>query len=197
MVTSSLPGEGKTTFSVSLAAMLARSNPGRKIVVVDCDLRRSAVVKSLGVKAMDGTLDEYLSGAKPLEAVLGRDEHSGLYFVGARSNTPNSVEVLDSNAMKRFIGELSASYDLVVLDTPPVMAVSDARIVSRLADYVIFLVRWERTPREVVGNAVRLLRDVNRRVGVVMSQVNVRRHSKYGYGDAGYYYSKYGTYYNS
>lgn len=195
MTTSSLPDEGKTTFSVSLAGLLAKANPSRRIIVVDCDLRRSSVAKTLGVTDRVATVDDYLSGAKPLEEVIRRDEASGTWFVPARRNTPNAADILDSNAMKRFVAQLAATYDLVILDTPPVMAVSDARIVSRLADYVVFLVRWERTPRELVNNAVRLLRAGNQRIGVVLSQVNVRRHSKYGYGDMGYYYSKYRSYY--
>ena len=81
------------------------------------------------------------------------------------------------------------------LDTPPLMAVSDSRITAQLADYIVFLIRWEQTPRELAINALKLLRDTRKHVGVVLSQVNVRRHAKYGYGDYGYYYSKYRDYY--
>ena len=195
MVTSSLPGEGKSTFVCSLAALLARSNPDKKIVVVDCDLRRSSVSKALDLPAGDDTIDQYLSGEKAIEQVVKRDEASGLYFIPARSNTPNSSEILDSNAMRNFIKALSGMFDYVFLDTPPVMAVSDSRITAQLSDYIIFLIRWEQTPRELAVNALRLLRDVRKNVGVVLSQVNVRRHAKYGYGDYGYYYSKYRDYY--
>jgi capsular exopolysaccharide synthesis family protein len=191
MVTSSLPGEGKSTFACSLASLLARSNPGKKIVVVDCDMRRSSVAKTLGVPAEDGTIDQYLSGDKTIEEVIRRDEASGLYFVPARSNTPNSAEILDSNAMRNFVKALSGMFDYVFLDTPPVMAVSDSRITAQLADYIVFLIRWEQTPRELAVNALNLLRDLRKHVGIVLSQVNVRRHAKYGYGDYGYYYSKY------
>jgi exopolysaccharide transport family protein len=195
MVTSSLPGEGKSTFACSLASLLARSNPGKKIVVVDCDMRRSSVAKTLGVPAEDGTIDQYLSGDKTIEEVIRRDEASGLYFVPARSNTPNSAEILDSNAMRNFVKALSGMFDYVFLDTPPVMAVSDSRITAQLADYIVFLIRWEQTPRELAVNALNLLRDLRKHVGIVLSQVNVRRHAKYGYGDYGYYYSKYRDYY--
>jgi len=196
-VTSSLPDEGKSTYPASLAGLLAKSNPEKRIVLVDCDLRRSAVVKSLGQPESDATLDRYLTGACTLEDAVRRDEESGLYFIGARVNTPNSAEILDSNAMRSFVATLSATYDVIVLDTPPVMAVSDARVVSRIADYIVFLVRWERTPRELVINALSTLRDLRKPIGVVLSQVDVRRHSKYGYGDYGYYYSKYRDYYRN
>lgn len=195
MVTSSLPGEGKSTFVCSLAGLLARSNPTKKILVVDGDLRRSSVVKSLGVPATGGTIDEYLSGAKPLQEIVGQEKASGLYYIPARADTPNSAEILDSQAMSHFVESLAGTFDLVFIDTPPLMAVSDARVTAKIADYVIFLVQWEQTARELAVNSLKLLRDAHKQVGVVLSQVNVRRHSRYGYGDYGYYYSKYRDYY--
>jgi capsular exopolysaccharide synthesis family protein len=195
MVTSSLPAEGKSTFACSLAGLTARANPQKKILIVDCDLRRSSVAATLGVPRTGGSLDEYLAGTKPLEQVIGRDEESGLYFVPARNNTPNSAEVLGSNAMQSFIATMSKEFDLIFLDTPPVMAVADALIVAKLADYILFLVRWERTPREIAINGLKLFRSLPKRIGVILVQVNVRRHSKYGYGDYGYYYAKYRDYY--
>jgi capsular exopolysaccharide synthesis family protein len=197
MVTSSLPGEGKSTFVCSLAGLVARSNVDKKILVVDCDLRRSSVASTLNVTRTDGTIDEYLAGSKTLEQVVGRDEQSGVHYILARSNTPNSAEIIDSNAMKTFIAELSNQFDLIFLDTPPLMAVADALVAARISDYVLFLVRWERTPREIAINALRLFRDLPKRIGVVLVQVDVRRHSKYGYGDYGYYYSKYREYYSN
>ena len=197
MITSSLPGEGKSTFVGSLGGLVARSSPDKKVIVVDCDLRRSSILKALGVPETGGTIDEYLSGAKTIDEIIGRDEQSGLYYVPARQHTPNSAEILDSNAMRSFIAALAGQFDLVFLDTPPLMAVTDARITARLADYIIFLVRWEQTPRELAANALKLLRDTSSHVGVVLSQVNVRRHAKYGYGDYGTYYSKYRNYYTN
>jgi exopolysaccharide transport family protein len=197
MVTSSLPGEGKSTFACSLAGLVARANADKKILVMDCDLRRSSVAGTLNVQRTEGTLDEYLAGTKSLDEVIGRDDQSGVYYVLARSNTPNSAEILDSNAMHSFIAALSNQFDLIFLDTPPLMAVADALVTARLSDYILFLVRWERTPREIAINALRLFRDLPKSIGVVLVQVDVRRHSKYGYGDYGYYYSKYKDYYSS
>jgi capsular exopolysaccharide synthesis family protein len=197
MVTSSLPGEGKSTFVCSMAALMARSNPTKKILVVDCDLRRSSVVKVMGTPETGGTIDEYLSGAKTLDQILGRDEESGVYYIPARANTPNSAEILDSRAMRTFVEGLAAQFDLVFLDTPPLMAVSDARISAKIADYIVFLVRWEQTSRELAVNSLKLVRDSRKPVGIVLAQVNIRRHSRYGYGDYGYYYSKYRDYYTS
>jgi succinoglycan biosynthesis transport protein ExoP len=103
LITSSLPGEGKSTFACSLAGLIARSNPVKRIVVVDCDLRRSSVVSSLGLPATGGTINEYLAGSKTLGQTLGRDESSGLYYIPARRNTANSAEILNSNIMRAFV----------------------------------------------------------------------------------------------
>lgn len=195
MVTSALPDEGKSTFTTSLAGLLAKSSPDKRVIVVDCDLRRSSVADKLSLKHPEATIDQYLSGARLLSEVVQLDEPSGLHFISARPDTPNSAEILGSNAMRRFVSSLAETYDVVLLDTPPVMAVSDSRIVAQLADYIIYLVRWERTPRELAINSARLLRDLRKSIGVVLAQVNVRRHARYGYGDYGYYYSKYRSYY--
>ena len=99
--------------------------------------------------------------------------------------------------MGTFIAALTERFDLVFLDTPPVMAVTDALVAAKLADYIAFLVKWEQTPRDLAVNCLKQLRDLRKNVGVVLAQVNVRRHSKYGYGDYGYYYSRYRSYYDS
>ena len=197
LITSSLPGEGKSTFACSLAGLMARSNPVKRIVVVDCDMRRPSVVSSLGVPATGGTIDEYLAGSKTLGQTLGCDESSGLYYVPASRNTPNSAEILNSNAMRAFVQGLAKQFDLVILDTPPLITVSDARVTAQLADYVVFLVRWEQTSRELAINALNRMRDLRKHVGVVLSQVDVRRYMRYGYGDHGYCNTKYRDYYTN
>jgi polysaccharide biosynthesis transport protein len=195
LITSSLPGEGKSIFACSLAGLIARSNPVKRIVVVDCDLRRSSVVSSLGLPATGGTIDEYLAGSKTLGQTLGRDESSGLYYIAARRNTPNSAELLNSNIMRAFVQGLARQFDLVILDTPPLKTVSDALVTTQLADYIVFLVQWEQTSRELAVDALNQMRDLHKNVGVVMAQVDVRRHMRYGYRDHGYCNSKYRDYY--
>jgi Mrp family chromosome partitioning ATPase len=85
----------------------------------------------------------------------------------------------------------------VILDSPPVMAVSDARIISQLADYTIFVVHWAKTPRDVVKSAVAALLGVTDRVGIVINKVNLAKHALYEYGDYGDYYSRYNSYYGA
>ena len=85
----------------------------------------------------------------------------------------------------------------MILDGPPVMAVSDARIISQLADYTIFIVHWAKTPRDVVKSAVAALLGVTDRVGIVINKVNLAKHALYEYGDYGDYYSRYNSYYGA
>ena len=195
LVTSSLPGEGKSTFACSLAGLIARSNPVKRTVIVDCDLRRSSVVSSLGLPATGGTINEYLAGSKTLHQTLGRDESSGLYYIPAARNTANSAEILNSNTMRAFVQGLAGQFDLIILDTPPLKTVSDALVATQLADYIVFLVQWEQTSRELAVSALNQMRDLRKNVGVVLAQVDVRRHMRYGYSDHGYCNPKYRDYY--
>ncbi len=197
MITSSVPGEGKSTFASSMATLMARSNPTKKVVLVDCDLRRASVGQLLGVSSVSGTIDQYLVGKESLDRVFGRASDSGLYYVLSHTDTPNSSELLASLSMRAFVEALADQFDLVVLDTPPLMAVSDPRVIAQFVDYVIFLVRWEKTDRSLALNALRLLAETEADVGIVLSQVDLKRHSRYGYHDYGAYYSKYHDYYSS
>jgi polysaccharide biosynthesis transport protein len=145
--------------------------------------------------ATGGTIDEYLAGSKTLDQILGRDGSSGLYYVPARRNTPNSAEILNSDIMHAFVERLAGEFDLVILDTPPLITVSDALVTAQLADYVVFLVRWEQTSRELAANVLRQMRDLRQQVGVVLAQVDERRYLRYGGSEHGYCNSKYRDYY--
>jgi len=196
-ITSSTPSEGKTTFTASLGGLLTKMNASRRVLVVDLDLRQARLSAALGLKERGGTIDEYLMGIKTLEECTKRHDLSGVDFICARPNTPNAPEILESHAMKAALGVFAERYDLVILDGPPVMAVSDARIISRLADYTVFIVQWAKTPREVVKTAVAALLGVTAHVVVVINRVNLAKHARYGYGDHGDYYSRYRGYYGT
>ena len=135
-------------------------------------------------------------GKSRLEQIFARDKLSGLYYVLSHPDTSDSAELLSSSEMKSFVSALSEQFDLVVLDTPPLMAVSDPRVVAQLADYAIYLIRWAKTDRALVLNALKLLADVPIKVGMVLSQVDLKRHAQYGYQDYGAYYSKYHSHYS-
>src|SRR5215475_12444411 len=194
-VTSSTPAEGKTTFAAALGGLLTKMNASRRVLLVDLDLRQAKLAQALGLKDRGGTIDEYLMGTKTLDECIRRHDMSGVDYICARPDTPNAPEILESHAMKAALATFADRYDLVLLDSPPVMAVSDARIISQLADYTIFIVHWARTPRDVVKSAVAALLAVTDRVGIVINKVNLAKHALYEYGDYGDYYSRYNSYY--
>ncbi len=196
LVTSSVPEEGKTTFSVCLATMVAKS--GQKVLLVDCDLKRPAVAKKFGVTSIKHGLGDYLTGEATEQQVILVDKKSGLHFMPANSNTANSQDLLGSNKMREFVKEMTAKYDLVVFDSPPVMAVSDALVAAKIVDAVVFIIRWDKTPRQIVKNALKQLKFSNIRLaGTILTHVNMDKLSRYGYGDQGYYYKNYKDYYSS
>lgn len=194
-VTSSTPSEGKTTFVAALGGLLTKMNTSRRVLIVDLDLRQAKLSVALGLNERGGTIDEYLMGTKTLAECTRRHELSGVYYICARRNTPNAPEILESHAMKAAVDVFSDNYDLVILDAPPVLAVSDARIIARLADYTVFILQWAKTHREVVKTAVAALLEVTSHVGIVINRVNLFKHGRYGYGDHGDYYSRYRGYY--
>ncbi len=147
-VTSSTPAEGKTTFAAALGGLLTKMNASRRVLLVDLDLRQAKLAVALGLKDRGGTIDEYLMGTKTLDECIRRHDVSGVDYICARADTPNAPEILESHAMKAALATFADRYDLVILDSPPVMAVSDARIIAQLADYTIFIVHWAKTPRD-------------------------------------------------
>ncbi len=193
LVTSALPAEGKTVIALSLARMKALA--GEKAIVVESDLRRPILYKKLQLPKEPG-LVEYLADQASLADIIHQDEATGAHILPAGRPTPNSSNLLNSDRMKSLLAELSARYDLVVLDSPPVLAVGDARILAHLADKTIFIVRWAETRREVAMLGLRQIAEAGGDIaGFVLSRVNVKKHARYGYGDSGYYYGRYTKYY--
>ncbi|MFI5021905.1 MAG: GumC family protein [Alphaproteobacteria bacterium] len=194
MVCSSVPGEGKSSVALSLACSAARST--QKAIVIDCDLRHSSLHNYLGCPNKIG-LTDYLAGQASLEDVVEIDPHSGVHFITAGSRAPNPVDLLGSQEMKKLLTRLSSLYDLVVIDSPPLLPVSDAMVLARVVDKTIFLIRWEKTKREAALLGLKLLIEAGANVaGIALTQVDVRKHATYDYSDSGYYYSSsYKNYY--
>ncbi|NTU77335.1 MAG: polysaccharide biosynthesis tyrosine autokinase, partial [Alphaproteobacteria bacterium] len=156
MVTSSVPGEGKTTFCLSLARSLAKA--GNKILLVDADLRRPRVADITGLANLEGGLASLLAGDKSMAAILRRDPIvAGLDILPAASKAPNAQDLLGSHQMQKILREAASQYDLVIVDTPPILAVSDAAMVARVVDTSLFLVRWAATPRDTTVQALKQL----------------------------------------
>jgi len=190
---SSVPEEGKTALSSALGSLMATG--GHRVVLVDCDLRRPQLHRLLGAKRGPG-LTEVLAGSHSIEDVTLKDDKSGLHILSAGFEVPNPHDLLQSSRMRQLVASLRERYDHVILDTPALLAVSDGLVVANLADATLMLVRWEKTPREVLQTSLRLLRSADARLaGVVMTQVDQRRQARYGYSSYGYYYGRYKNYY--
>lgn len=188
-VTSSLPGEGKTTLSGWMGRLAAKS--GEKVILIDADLRRPNVHRSFG-HANDVTLVDYLTNKKSLKEVVFKDDPSGLHMIFAKSVPNSALDLVGSKRMETLIAALRAEYDLIILDSPASMAVSDARILATYSDATIYTVAWDKTPREVVMSGVKQFSDMGyKQLAFSLTNVDVKRHVRYGYGDTAYYYGNY------
>ncbi len=195
LLTSSVPSEGKSSLAMCLARVHASS--GRRTLIVDCDVRRPRLHELANVSNERG-LTDILVQHRSLEEVAYEDAKSGATFVTAGGVIHDPAAALASDRMQQLLQVASARYDLVILDSPPVLSVSDARVLAQMVDKTVFLVHWGHTRRHDVMMGVKQLVDAGADLaGVVLSRVNVRQHARYGYRDSGYYYDdKYTKYYH-
>jgi len=192
-ITSSLPDEGKTTTSICLARTVALS--GARVVVVDCDLRRRALNDAIGEEVSKGLI-EVLSGACTLEEALLIDDETGASFLPLAKSAYTPKDVFGTSAMDRLLEDLRERFDIVILDTAPVLPVADTRVLAPKADAVALLVRWRHTPRKAIEGSLRMLQSGNAFIaGAVLTQIDLKEQARYGYGDPGYYYRSYSKYY--
>ena len=194
VVTSSVPGEGKTTTAISLAAASAVS--GARTLIIDCDMRQPSLHVNIGVEN-DVGLAEFLSGQRSLEDVVRVEPRTGLYYILAGRRPPSPTDLLGGLRMQRLLQQLGDAFEMVVMDTPPIMAVSDALLLVRSADATLFVVRWEKTRRDVATAGTKMVYEAGARLaGLVLTQVDLRRHAQYDYTDShAYYYRGYKRYY--
>lgn len=193
MVASSLPHEGKTSLVLSMARFLAES--GQRVLVIDCDLRKPSAHRAFKVENSPG-LSEYLHGEAGPTDILRKDEHSSAALIPAGDRGRNPTMLLGSPNMRRLMRDVAGDYDWIIIDSSPVMAVADARLLARLADHTVFVARWAKTRRETAQLAVDRLTEAGADIaGVVLSRVDLRRHTQYSYGDPGYHRGGVARYY--
>lgn len=191
-IASALPNEGKTTTAISLARTAAAA--GLDVILVDCDLRRRATSRALGVNGAVG-LGDVLTGAADLDSAIVSDPLTGMSIL-AQAGETGLKSLGDVPAFHDLIAALRTRYDWVVLDTPPVLPVDDARVIAGDADAVVFLARWRATPAKAVELALQQLDDVGANViGVSLTVLDVVEQARSGFGDAFYYHKKYQAYY--
>ncbi len=186
LITSSAPQEGKTVVGINLGGSFAQAN--RKTLVIDCDLRKPRVHEIFENKRIPGLID-YLFGQIPLSEIIHKAEMDNLYYITSGIIPPNPAEMLESEKMRQFLSEMRKIYDIVILDSPPIIAVTDAEILATLVDGTILIVSADTTESELMERSVELIRkDKSSFIGTILNNFSY----KSGYGS----YYKYYYYYS-
>lgn len=174
VVTSSVPTEGKTTSVVNLAVTIAGS--GKKVLVIDADLRKSTIHQVFEIDQSPGLIN-YLSDSKPLESVLKCHANIELLDILTSGVTPpNPAELLDSAKMRGLIEKVRSNYDYVLIDAPPILAVTDATILSQYADGIILIVASGKTKESDLERSVKHLKDLKIKIlGSIITKAKLKK----------------------
>jgi succinoglycan biosynthesis transport protein ExoP len=191
MVTSALPQEGKTTTSINTAVVLAQK--GVRVLLIDADLRRPSIHKTLGMGPHSG-LSNVLTGSTKLENAITRTAVlPNLFVLAAGTPPPNPAELLASANMRDVLNQLREEYDHIVIDTPPSLSVTDAVVLSPRADAVVLVIRSGQTTKQALRRSRDILTQVNAKiVGVLLNAVDLSSPDYYYYYE---YQGKYARYY--
>jgi len=191
MVTSALPQEGKTTTSINCAVVLAQK--GIRVLLIDADLRRPSIHKTLGMGPRSG-LSNVLTGSATLEGAITRSTIlTNLDILPAGTPPPNPAELLASTNMRDVLDQLRGRYDHIVVDTPPTLSVTDAVVLSPRADAIVLVIRSGQTTKQALRRSRDILMQVNAKVsGVLLNAVDLSSPDYYYYYE---YQGKYSRYY--
>jgi polysaccharide biosynthesis transport protein len=184
-LTSTAPGEGKSTIAMSFAASAGSS--GLKVLLIDADLRHSSVSWALDLHKETGLVDLLLERVNAKDAIRFI-ETAGYWALAAGAKTQNPIDLLGSDRMKALVASFRQSFDLVVIDCPPQGPLIDPLVVSQLSDTIVLVVRWASTARERVKHCVEQFLGHRKIAGVVLNQVVERDARKYGRHAYSYYY---------
>lgn len=195
-ITSALPGEGKTSMALSLARVSAMM--GARTLVIDADIRRRMLTQAAHLHPVIGLID-IIEGKESSDKAIIADAQKGLDILPLTDNEKNlTLDLFGRPAMRTLLKELQKEYDFVIIDTAPTLPVAETRILATLVDSVVLLVRWRKTPREIVRAALESLQRVNAPIaGIALTQVDLAAQHSYGYGYGyGSYYKNYHKYYS-
>jgi|AntRauTorcE11898_2_1112593.scaffolds.fasta_scaffold02795_4 capsular exopolysaccharide synthesis family protein len=190
MSTSSLPGEGKTTHSIALIQNLAGLN--KKVLLIEGDIRRRTLNEYFH-DIPEGGIVTALSGEKPLHELVLHDDRLGADVLMGEKSRVNAADLFSSDRFRNFLDDLRHAYDFVIIDTPPVLVVPDARVIGQHVDAILFSVAWDKTNRAQVMAALRELESAKLKItGFALAQIDPKGMRRYGYGDAHGAYGAYG-----
>jgi len=192
VVTSSVPGEGKSTVAIDLALAHAQT---KRVLLIDGDMRRPSIAKVLGLDNTHPGLSMLVLGMEKLENCVYKIEGSTLDVLTAGSIPPNPLELLLSEKFKELLAELGEKYDTIIIDSPPVQLVSDAVVLASMATGVVFVLKADATPFQLARRAIHILQRGGASLfGIVLNQANFRNEEYYG-GYGGYGKYNYHSYY--
>lgn len=192
VLTSSIPGEGKSTVAINLAISLSGSEV--KVLLVDTDLRKPSLHRYLGLSSSKiGGLTNILSGSQKADECIVHFDDIGINFLSSGPIPPNPAELLGSKMMENLVQDLSEKFDYILFDTPPISVVTDAAVLSRLSDGVVFVIRHNYTTIETAKFAKKNLDNVGAPIiGSVLNNFKPEKSNKsYVY----YHYKNYGSEY--
>ena len=173
MIAASLPNEGTNVIASNLAHHYAMT--GTRVLLIDGDLRRGTLTRQLAASRQAGLLDVLIQGL-PVERAILRDAATGLCFMPAISQMPielSSPEALGSSHMRSILAQLKHNFDTIIIDTPPLLPVMDARLLADHADQIVFVMTWRRTPKQLVRKALKVLGNNHQKIaGVILNQID-------------------------
>ena len=183
-VTSSVPNEGKTTVSINLASVMGQM---KKVLLIDADMRRPSLAKSLEIDTHSPGLSNQIAGTAEVRDCIYPHKDGHFAYMPGGQLVPNPLELMASPKFKQVLDKLLEHFDQIILDTPPTQAVSDALIIGSMADAVVYVVKADTTPINVIRNGLNRLQYANANViGVTLNQVDTEKQSSY-YNYGGYY----------
>lgn len=184
VVTSSIPGEGKTTLAMNLASALGKME---RVLLVDADLRSPSIAKAFSLPDKMPGLSNLIAGTSELKDCVRHLDAEAIDVLGAGVVTPNPLELLSSQRFAKVVEALARHYDRVIIDSPPVQAVSDSLVLAKRASAILYVIRADATTIDVVKSGVARLRQIDADIaGAVLNRVDVKKARQYG-GDYGYY----------
>lgn len=193
-VVSALPQEGKSTTAVCLGRVSAME--GLPTILVDTDLRRCGTSQLIGIPEDKPDLYDYFSGEASLDEVLVIDHDSGLHVLGVKAPQSSPVNPLVERNIERMFTELKARYEVIIIDTAPILGVAESRLLARMSDRVLALCEWRKTSANAIQAVIEILRNTNATVsGVALTQVDIRKYASTGDGDVYGYTKKFRGYY--
>lgn len=189
-ITSSVPNEGKSSVAFDLSKTMAEG--GKKILMVDADLRKSVLAAKYHIQGIDKGLSHYLTGQAEIEDIIYETETEGFYLSVAGPLSPDPTSLLDSDQFQKFIDKVREDYDYVIIDAPPLGVVIDAVIIGKYCDGAVLVIEQGVIKRKVVQDVIKQLKRGEVRIlGAVLNKVD-ERIGAYGACDYKYSYSYYG-----